>query len=377
MDVSVISTYRCNSKCSMCYIWQNPTDPREEISLATLAKLPSGIDNLNVSGGEPTLRNDLPEIVDLLYSKAKCFEISSNGLHSERLEPIVKKHPDIKVRFSLEGFGLTNDAIRGEEDGFNRKVAGLKRLKELGGKDLGFGAVIQDDNYQELVALYRFTRELDVEFATSTLHNGFQFHKGDNFPYDRKKVAKGVENLIIEMLKTWSVKTWFRAYLNLGLMEKILGRDRLIPCTAATDFIFVDPWSDVYACNVRPDLKMGNLEEQNWDEIIAGDRAKEVRKKVATCSQNCWMVTTARTAMRNPRFTFLPKMKPLWWVFKNKVRLTLGLRICFDESIDIQKVNQDISIPPRASFLGISGFKRKLQKKNDLHYNQFHNYFNR
>ena len=32
MDLTVISTYRCNSRCQMCYIWQNPTHPKEEIT---------------------------------------------------------------------------------------------------------------------------------------------------------------------------------------------------------------------------------------------------------------------------------------------------------------------------------------------------------
>ena len=48
MDLTVISTYRCNSKCQMCYIWQNPTDPKEEVSVESLKKLPGGFDNLNV-----------------------------------------------------------------------------------------------------------------------------------------------------------------------------------------------------------------------------------------------------------------------------------------------------------------------------------------
>src|SRR4029077_11853708 len=67
MDLTVISTFRCNSKCQMCYIWQNPTEPKEEVSLETLSKLPPGFDNLNVSGGEPTLRKDLAEIADILH----------------------------------------------------------------------------------------------------------------------------------------------------------------------------------------------------------------------------------------------------------------------------------------------------------------------
>ena len=50
-------------------------------------------------------------------------------------------------------------------------------------------------------------------------------------------------------------------------MAKVLGHSRMLKCTAGTDFAFIDPWSDVYACNVRPDLKAGNLENQSWNEI--------------------------------------------------------------------------------------------------------------
>jgi MoaA/NifB/PqqE/SkfB family radical SAM enzyme len=96
----------------MCYIWKNPTDPREEISLETLSKLPSGFDNLNVSGGEPTLRKDLGEMIDLLYPKARIMEISSNGLHPERLVPIIKKYPNIKVRFSATRQPTTQSAAK-------------------------------------------------------------------------------------------------------------------------------------------------------------------------------------------------------------------------------------------------------------------------
>ena len=171
MDLTVISTFRCNSKCQMCYIWQNPTEPKEEVSLATLSKLPSGFDNLNVSGGEPTLRKDLGEMIDLLYPKARVTEISSNGLHPERLVPIIKKHPNIKVRFSLEGDQETSDRIRGEKDGYSTKIAGLRMLREAGGTDLGFAMVIQDENVDQLVNVYEFARKKKFELATSTLHN--------------------------------------------------------------------------------------------------------------------------------------------------------------------------------------------------------------
>ena len=99
MDIAIILTYRCNSRCSMCNVWKNPSLPEEEVSLETLAKIPDNIGTINLTGGEPTLRRDLGEIVDLLYPKAQKFEISSNGLLPEKIEPIIKKYPDIKIRF--------------------------------------------------------------------------------------------------------------------------------------------------------------------------------------------------------------------------------------------------------------------------------------
>ena len=376
MDLTVITTYRCNSKCSMCHIWKHPTLPREEITAQDLESLPGGFDNLNITGGEPTLRNDLMDLVEVLHPKCRILEISSNGLNPHRLEPIIQKYPHTKIRFSLEGFEATNNAIRGEKDGFRRKVEGLTRLKELGGTDLGFGAVIQDENVDELVDLYRFAKDKDVEFATSALHNAFQFHKNDNTPYDRLAVARHIEGLITEQLRSKKLKNWFRAYLNLGLIENVLGHDRLIPCTAGRDFAFIDPWGDVFACNVRPDLLIGNLHETPWEELMASPKAKEMRQRVLACTQNCWMVTTARTAMRNPVVPQLPKAKPFWWVVYNKLRVSLGLPIHFDRYIDYAQVVRDGEAPKRTSHLG-SKERPQVQSKTDEHYTFVGDYVNR
>ncbi len=371
MDLTIISTYRCNSHCSTCNIWQHPTRLENEISLDVLEKIPAGIDNLNISGGEPSLRADLAEMVAILHPKARKMEISSNGLLPQRLEPIVQKYPDIKIRFSLDGVAEVSNAIRGEKNGFQTKVQGLKRLKELGGCDLGFAVTIQDDNVQDLDYLYHLTREMGVELSTSSLHNGFQFHKNDNFPYDRTRVAHGIENLIVQMLKTASVKNWFRAYLNLGLMGKILGNQRMIACTAATDFVFVDPWSDVYACNVRADLRIGNLKTHSWDEIYHGEQALAIRKAVSACSQNCWMVGTARTAMRNPVITSLPKFGPLWWVVLNKIRATLGLRIPFEQYVNFNDSGHQPVGVKRVSYLEIPSTRHPLRQEQGQHYDSF------
>lgn len=201
------------------------------------------------------------------------------------------------------------------------------------------------------------------ELATSTLHNAWQFYKNDNYFYNRKAVAHHAEALVTSLLKSHKVKNWFRAYLNLGLIEKILGHPRLIPCTAGTDFAFIDPWSDVWACNVRSDLRMGNLTRQSWDEIMQSDAARIARGKVAQCSQNCWMVTTARTAMRSTLLPQLPKLKPLAWVLANKARVLLGKRVPFDRYIDYSNVMPSPQVQ-RLSFLDQRP-KVKLERERD------------
>jgi len=364
----------------MCYIWKNPTIPKEEITPELLSKLPGGFDNVNVTGGEPTLRKDLIEICDVLHPKSKTLEISTNGLKPDLLIPIVKKYPNIKIRFSLEGKEDTNNLIRGENDGFNKKVEGMKKLIDAGGKDLGFAFVVQDENVHELSFVYDLTKKMGIELSTSTLHNAWQFHKNDNYHYDRLRSAKAMESLITNMLDTWSVKNWFRAYMNLGLIEKILGHKRLHPCVAGKGFIFIDPWSDVWACNVRTDLPMGNIKNSTWEEILNSDISKEAYKKVSVCEQNCWMVTTARTAMRSSISPSLPNSSSAFWVVNNKIKRLFKKDIDFNDYIDysnilpnvitsknkVQKNKEDIK---RESYLNQQS-KKIVQSEDDPHYTQ-------
>ncbi len=356
----------------MCHIWQHPTLPSEEVTLDTLAKLPAGFDYLNLTGGEPTLRADLEQIVDLLHPKTRQLEISTNGLQGDKLERILRKYPDVKIRISLEGIGATNDAIRGEKNGFARKQDTMKRLVASGGHDLGFAATFQDDNCDQLLDIYTLCCSFGGEMATSTLHNGFQFHKIDNEPYNRVRMARAVQPLIVEMLKSRHPKNWFRAYLNLGLMKKILGQPRMIPCTAGRDFMFVDPWSRVYACNVRPDLEVGDLSTQSWKEIYQGPRANEARAKVTMCRHNCWMVGSAKTAIRNQYFARLPRLKPLAWVVANKIRVTLGLPVDFDREVNFSDVATSSVATRRESWLGRT-FRPTFQEKTNDPYAAFGN----
>jgi MoaA/NifB/PqqE/SkfB family radical SAM enzyme len=65
MDGIVAVTYRCNSRCVMCYTWQHPSKREEEIKAKDLETLPQMV-RLNITGGEPFLREDLSDILDVV-----------------------------------------------------------------------------------------------------------------------------------------------------------------------------------------------------------------------------------------------------------------------------------------------------------------------
>lgn len=312
LNGTVIVTYRCNARCNMCSRYKRPSSPDEEISLDTIRKLPP-MYFTNITGGEPFIRTDLKEIVRELYKKSDRIVISTNGFFTDRIIDLCKEFPNVGIRISIEGLEETNNAIRGLDDGFNRGYTTLKKLVEMHHPDVGFGMTVQDANAKDLVPLYKLSDELNMEFATASLHNSFYFVESNNIIKDRPMVAKNFENLINELLKSNSPKKWFRAYFNHGLINYIYGQKRLLPCDMAFDTFFIDPYGDVMPCNGTKEKEvMGNLNEQSWDELWNSEQAENVRKKVRTCNRNCWMIGSVSPAMH--KYIWVPAA----WVIKHK-----------------------------------------------------------
>jgi MoaA/NifB/PqqE/SkfB family radical SAM enzyme len=331
MECAVITTYRCNARCSMCNAWRNPSLPSEEFDPEILRKIPGGMKRLNITGGEPTLRTDLRKIVEILDTKSDRLEISTNGFFYDRVLDIARDFPDITVRVSVEGLPALNDRLRGMKDGFDHAMRAVLRLKKMGVKDVGFAMTISGDNCRDLLDLYNLFASMNVEFANAVVHNSFYFFKEDNrienVPEVEKVMAEFIEALLSSPRSKLKkrAKDWFRAYLNLGLLHHVQGKQRPIPCNAGTDTFFVDPWGRVLACNGSPEpMIMGDLKTQSFEEIWTSDEAIKVREAVRVCTQGCWMTGTAVPAMRrNP-------VKPAMWVFKNKLRVMRGKPACLD-----------------------------------------------
>lgn len=314
LNGTVIVTYRCNARCTMCNRYKAPSNPDEEISLETIKKLPK-MYFTNITGGEPFIREDLEEVVEELYKKSDRIVISTNGFFTDRIIKLATRFPNIGIRISIEGLEQTNNEIRGLNDGFNKGYSTLKKLVEMNHPDVGFGMTVQDKNAKDLVALYDLSNEMGMEFATASLHNSFYFVEAKNIIHDRQMVAQSFEDLINKLLESKSPKKWFRAYFNHGLINYIYGQKRLLPCDMAFDTFFIDPYGDVMPCNGTKCKKvMGNLNEQLWDELWNSEQAEKVRESVRHCDRNCWMIGSVSPAMQKYIW------KPAWWVLKHKIK---------------------------------------------------------
>ncbi|WP_267313663.1 radical SAM protein [Desulfosediminicola flagellatus] len=312
----------------MCNTWKYPSKKNEEYSPELVDKLPTDLDFINITGGEPFLREDIEKIVNKALTKTKRLVISSNGYFTERITSLFEKFGNkIGIRVSIEGLSAANDELRGIKNGFDNGLRTLTTLHGMGIKDIGFGMTVSDRNVDDMIELYRLANAMGMEFATATTHNSFYFHTIDNQYKDQNNVAKSFENIASELLKTNKPKNWFRAYFNMGLARKARGQNRALPCEVGTDMFFVDPGGNVLPCNGSDyPMIMGNLHEQDFDTIWKSVQAEKVRQMVKSCNKHCWMIGSAAPAMKKRIFV------PLKWVAINKLKVMKNKdeNVCLD-----------------------------------------------
>ena len=328
-DMSIITTYRCPMRCKMCDIWNNPTDKSKEIQPKELEILPH-VKFVNITGGEPFIREDLDEIVEVLFTKAPRVVISTSGWFDTRIIKLAEKFPKIGIRISIEGLSQKNDELRGRPGGFDKGLRTLLALREMGIKDIGFGITVSNSNSKDMLSLYHLAKQLKLEFATAAFHNSYYFHKYDNVINNKVEVITNFEKLIALQLKENSPKAWFRAFFNNGLINYIEGNRRMLPCEAGLVNFFLDPYGEVYPCNGLEkkywEESMGNIRKVNsFKEIWESEQAEQVRNLVRKCPKNCWMVGTAAPVMK--KYIYHPSK----WVLKNKINSLLNKPLCLEK----------------------------------------------
>ena len=161
---------------------EHPERAKDDLSLReieSIFKTMRPVYFFNMSGGEPFLRKDLPEIVELAcrYLKPRVIHTPTNGIlteriteNTERIMHIINKY-DASVPFtvkpSIDGVGELHDEIRGVKGNFDKLLKTIEELKKLEDKyenfHLELGTVISNFNIDYLDKIEDFVHSLGVE----------------------------------------------------------------------------------------------------------------------------------------------------------------------------------------------------------------------
>ena len=122
VNITVSVSYKCNSRCKTCNVWLLPNDdlalPEWDRVFQSLGDAPYWF---TFSGGEPTWRDDLPEMVESAYRHCKpgSINIPTNGILERvipgRIERVLQAAPksEVIINLSLDAVGDKHDEIRG------------------------------------------------------------------------------------------------------------------------------------------------------------------------------------------------------------------------------------------------------------------------
>ena len=167
-------TSRCNAKCATCFYHEELNRPGdltfEQIEKVSRTMPP--ITDLWLSGGEPTLRHDASEIVDLFVKNngVRRVILPTNGLVKSRVSEIVERalashsNLDLYLNVALDGYGETHDHVRGVPGNWPRTLDCIRSLRPLKERfadrfRLNVNTVVCAENYAEIDRLAAFMWE--------------------------------------------------------------------------------------------------------------------------------------------------------------------------------------------------------------------------
>ncbi|MDO8527018.1 MAG: radical SAM protein [Deltaproteobacteria bacterium] len=323
---SVAVLDRCDAKCIMCNIWQEHR--RDEVSLAYFETLPTTLRTINVTGGEPFMREDLPEVIRTIDKRCNRprMIISSNGFNTKKIGEAMEKIRTIShrvgVRISIDGHESMHDTVRGVPGAFKKCMKTIEVLKTIGVTDLGLSFTISPVNLGDLIKVYHLTRRLGIQFTLTIAQNSeFYFKtKANDFELDPKALTRQFNELLSMELKSLHPKRWFRAYYDKGVYDYGMGKRVLKNCSAASGFFFSSARGEIYPCPIL-DKKLGNAAEEGFEQVWNSKEAEAVRTIARDCPTKCWMTCTVGPHFKQNFGSILG------WIFQNKVRAHLGLSI--------------------------------------------------
>lgn len=320
MTLTYSVTAACQSRCKTCQIGamfcQDPTRPQKDLKLDEIEKVFKSMKSVyffNMSGGEPFMRDDLPEIVELAckYLKPRVVHTPTNAILSDKIvrdtEQIIRIVRDydpsvpVTVKPSIDGIGEKHDEIRGVKGNFEcllKTIEGLKKLEEkYDNFHLELGTVISNFNIDDLDEIEDFVHSLGVEsYRNEVAECRAEFFNlsdpitpsADVYRSLIEDFAKKVEDNIGKKKKLARTTEAMRV-VYYDIAGKILAEKRqVIPCYAGVSNVHINYDGGVWPCCVLGyDQEMGNLRDYdyNFQKLWSSKKAKEVRKYIR--EKNC------------------------------------------------------------------------------------------
>ncbi len=309
-------TSRCNSHCRHCFNWKNLNN-KTDLSLDRILSLTQSMGqvyNLLISGGEPYLRKDLPDIVEAFYrnNRLEKIQIPTNGLLPKRIEgmtrQILERCPRMRVALylSIDGPAPVHDKLRGVPGGFDSVLETYNRLswikKNTPNLQIYVTSTATNENIEDLMDLPHFVRERMplADGFTFSFIRGSPKEQSIHLPSESKlwKLNKQVEKAFADRL-SW--KDHILSYALFSLKMKTLKEKRqLIPCVAGQLVGVLYENGDLSNCEMLERITNSTdiSFEQAWNApTMRHQRETVIRAGKCHCTHECFL---AASLLYNP-----------------------------------------------------------------------------
>ncbi len=275
-------THRCNLSCRHCYQFSpagSEMDTAQWVKvLAELAD--AGCLFISFTGGEPLLRDDLPQLLEHAAGMDYAVTIQTNGvLIGADFARMLENMPNLRVDVSVYGDNPdTHDRFTGMDGSFAATLRAVELLRESGVPVL-LKVTVGDFNLEEVEGIAALADGLGVKAIFSSLI--FPRNDRDASPTQLRLDDAGLERFI--RLETEYMLANFTELMGAGVegpayedMERYLHKCAIDPnqvhsekrryCGGGSTVFAINPYGDVYPCVAFP-LVVGNVLKDNFLEI--------------------------------------------------------------------------------------------------------------
>ncbi len=282
MDMAL--TFKCQNDCVHCYAGgsHQTTELTTEQWKQVIEKLSEvGVFILTFTGGEPTLRDDLPELLEYAQNKGIVTGLISNGrkLKDEKYVDTLEKAGLDFVQITLEShLPKVHDVMTNSEGSWKDTVKGIKNVvkSEI---YVSTNTTLSKHNAGEFLKTIDYIQELGVDAfgCNSLIYSGKASTVSEEFALTidelKSLLPKVKEKAQILSLKfLWYTPTQYCQFnpVQFGLGVK--------SCTAALINACVGPNGDVYPCQSYFE-SLGNILTEQWEKIWRHPLAEKLRSR--------------------------------------------------------------------------------------------------